>query len=493
MNIQGFNFGRGMFILFGSQSENIYPDENPQRTRYVLENGKVVYLKRGDRDIFQLLHHFTFLANYQVIYFLKYLYGESPETVRKRYRRFRDKGILLSKPYSRGWGSPYKIYFYLSQKGFNLLKETQLVPEDDEYKSNFRRIGGMGTKDHFFAIRDAILLSLIEAGRIETDENETSFRKNLVLINPNKLTEPMIVPKDQFSHEKIVPDWIIKIPAPATNPDLSNYLTTAKDEYLYYEIDNSNQKSEAIQRKVKKYIQWARLRANEKHRVLFPVIDRSLPDLKYDIDIADKRIRVGNLKNYILEICLKTRPFPENLAFYVFSIGRTGKIARNLMYEEYQNKRRMRNQLLSAIKMVQTNNPHYKFHFKEIDPNAVYRADVRKEEHGELILEFSIHGYKRIVIFKLMEEGNVHDYDILEYHNVMMGDDSFRVKVDDIIAVYQTKEELMSDVLEHNWRHVLFTDIESIKAGAKSDNIRLLRYRDNVSSYEDRFEEVTIL
>ena len=144
--------------------------------------------------------------------------------------------------------------------------------------------------------------------------------------------------------------------------------------------------------------------------------------------------------------------------------------------------------------MVRNNNPYYKFEFKELDKEQVYRADVREEDYAELILEFFIRGNKRTVIFKLMEEGNVQDYDSLEYHNTMMKNDSFRVKVDDIVAVYQTKDELIKDVLEHGWKHILFTDIDSIEANAKSDNfLNFFRYQDKIINYDERFEEVEIL
>lgn len=451
-------------------------------------------MKRGDRDIFRLLHHFTFLSNYQIIYFLKNLYGEKPVTTRKRYKRFRDKGLLLSKTYAKTWGSPYKIYFYLSQKGFNLLKDNNLLDDNtEEYDGNFRRLGGEGRKDHFFAVRDAILLSLIEAGKIEADINETSFREQLLLINPYKNPDPLIIPGDRSSKE-VIPDWIVKIPAPDLDPYLAKILNDDKDQCLYYEIDNGTERKESIQGKVEKYIKLAHIRKHENHHVLFPVIDRSHPDLKYDIDVKDRRVRIKNLKNHIIEVCLKRKPIPNNLSFYVFSISRTGKIAKKLMYEEYQNKERMKMNFLAAIEMVRNNNPYYKFEFKELDKEQVYRADVREEDYAELILEFFIRGNKRTVIFKLMEEGNVQDYDSLEYHNTMMKNDSFRVKVDDIVAVYQTKDELIKDVLEHGWKHILFTDMDSIEANAKSDNfLNFFRYQEKIINYDERFEEVEIL
>jgi len=305
-----------------------------------------------------------------------------------------------------------------------------MIDQIEEYSSSFRRIGGPGSKDHFFATRDAVLLTLLEIGRIESNEEEVSFRDQIELINPRKNPDPYLIPNNNISNIEIFPDWIIKIPALKLEDQLLNIPDLYKNEYLNFEIDSSSETTEQIKNKIRQYIELARIRPNENHHILFLVIDRNLPYLKYDTEVKDKRIRIKNMKNYAMECFAEYKPYPENLSIYVSSIGRAGKIAKKIILKDYHNRNNMILKLIFAFNQINKQNPDDQFHFQEIDKTSVYTIDVKSDEYAELILEIFHHGYKRIIIFKFMEEGNARDYDILDYHNTMMKYSLFKRKVD---------------------------------------------------------------
>ncbi|MFS1519630.1 hypothetical protein V1503_24700 [Bacillus sp. SCS-151] len=99
--------------------------------------------------------------------------------------------------------------------------------------------------------------------------------------------------------------------------------------YVYIELDTGSEKLSDIKVKVKRYKEWARIRANEHHIVIFAALDNSfLTRYPY----GDKIKKVGNMKQTLLGMVGNE---VDNLDLYVVPLRHSWDVITQIFKGDY--------------------------------------------------------------------------------------------------------------------------------------------------------------
>lgn len=360
-----------------------------------------------DIEILRLIDEFGTLSLYQLQYYFKRTYGLSPYTLKNKLLRWREYQLVKHRSYTRP--PTGMIYYQLDVNGWKILNHFQLARNKDFNTGVYAPDNSRDNNfDHFFCARDIALLTKI------------SLKYSSIKVE----SVPTL-----YNDGHLVPDWI---------------LTNKRDDIvLYIEADMATERGGNIKRKIKKYIELAKNTPNKMFNVLFSVIDRSDSDLKYNRLLpSDRYIRVWNIKKFILEA---GGHLIQNLNFYVVRMNRAGYIGGRILSGHYPHKEQNKLDVIEkSLEVIKHQYPNVKM----LGPHELYLSDEQKRFYGDCHLSIRHDNHEKIVIVKIMEEGNVKDLDTLLFLGRLKREKRFRKPVERIIGIYRYKDELISDIIE---------------------------------------------
>ncbi|MFT9495747.1 MULTISPECIES: replication-relaxation family protein [Bacillota] len=388
-----------------------------------------VWFSEQDLELLQLIWDFKYLSLYQIKYYCERLHGLKPGSLEMKLRRWRDAEVLVAKRYTKPPAA--KVFYRVGPEGVVVLKKAGLISPSS--KVLLEDISGRRNYDHFFAIRDAVLLTLIELKK--KNREVTSF-------SPSEM--PYYESGFEGSKPSVVPDWVL----------------VNSCGFLNIELDTGTEKFLKINEKVIKYVNYAQQRPNEIHHVLLVVLDENDPALLYDNEYSkDRSGRVANLKELIIQANAHVH---SNLNFYVVTISRVGNIAYKIMTGELPLLERQRsNSIIAATKLLELNDT-FNYMIEPMDASEFYLAEVKESLYADGHFRFVGKDKCETVLIKTMEEGDVKCLDQIQYLNLLSSENRFKIKVDKILAIYQSNEELHSDVLGKLLPNVHFTSKEQL-------------------------------
>ncbi|RHW35968.1 hypothetical protein D1B31_17920 [Neobacillus notoginsengisoli] len=390
---------------------------------------KGVWLKDQDIELLRLLYDHRILSLLELKYYANSLYGVKPNSLARKLQRWRSEKILLSKKYG---GEKY-VYYRLGMNGYKILEqEGETVPGDRHYKE---LAAPENQIDHFFGTKDVVIQTLVEIQK-----------KNIDVFS----AAPSLIPyveKDSVSTDPVVvPDWILH----------NQY------GFLNVELDTANENLTDIREKVEKYMKYAADRPDENHHVLFVVIDNQDKYFKYIKNFGKNRlVRVANVKDAIVRASSLA---PANLHLYVSPMNRGHHMACNILTGQSLITDEERSSAVESIQVIMSN----KFNYEMESLNAVdfYLPEVHSELFADahLLLKNRKTGKSKIVLIKLMEEGNARYMDELKYLNTLHSQNRFMRKVDKTIAIYRSASEFEYDAMgAGEMQHIVFGMMEELQ------------------------------
>src|SRR5690606_16551188 len=226
------------------------------------------------------------------------------------------------------------------------------------------------------------------------------------------------------------------------------------NHFLNIEIDTGDQKHDVLKDKISNYIQLAEKYPEQKHSVMFVVVDERLPVVEVKHKNRDKR--VGNIKQTIIEQ-IEQLSF-KDLDFYVVSLYRAHKIAAKVLLGETPLDSKHIGIEVTTVQKVLEYNTRFKdeYEVSAINGDSIYMYHTPSHLYADLILSVSniAKTINEKVFVILLEEGYVNALAKLHYlHSVMKSD--LKTKVDKIIGVYMRKEEMEHDRLGELYPNLL--------------------------------------
>ncbi|WP_121616868.1 replication-relaxation family protein [Virgibacillus halodenitrificans] len=294
-------------------------------------------------------------------------------------------------------------------------------------------------------------------------ENEYSHYKGSAPTSYGHITNYF---KDQGYPEDFVtglyPDWMIA--------HKSNNIRNTYD----IEFDTGSETYETLLKKIVNYMELNK-KDERKHTVFIASLDDSIT-LRGVTNVQTERLSV--LKDKIMTgiVDKKNNKNDNNkkvtgdydfrrddLEIYVFPLGRSAKIFNKVM-----NKKRKKGELSEQQKAIQDfliqnkNKLHLKL-IKDKEQQAkhnIYRTDFEVYEI-QLLLECTINEEEMVLLPFYLQEGNVRTMDIFCYFgDKIRHGNGFRAGYTKAIGIYQTKDEMLNDILSvegiHNANSLLF-------------------------------------
>jgi hypothetical protein len=398
--------------------------------KHPIGNGRrSIWLSEEDIALMELMWDFKILSLYQIEYYGERLYGMKRNSIRKKLTRWLEKDIVANKTYAKKPNA--KVYYRLGPTGVEILQKRGQIRQQD---STFDEIPNLRHFDHLFGVRDAALLSMI------------NLKKNYIEVTsfaPSKI--PYFEKGMEGTSPIVVPDWVL----------------VNQCGFLNIEVDTGTERLSKISEKINKYVKLAYDRPSEIYHVLLAALDESDPDLKYLGDIPkDRNVRIANLKETIINLNAHIYP---NLHFYVAPLSRTGEVVYRVMTGKYAAKEHSLD--ITAIINLLKLNDSVKFEIEPAPSEDFYLAEVKEDLYadGHFLFRNVENKETENVLMTLMEEGGAKSLDKIGYLDLLKSENRFKKKVDKILAVYRSDEELHSDVLGKVFPNVLFTSLDLLK------------------------------
>jgi DNA-binding PadR family transcriptional regulator len=402
--------------------------------KHQLEKGikRAIWFTEQDIELLQMIWDFKNLSLYQIKYFCERLYGIKQSSIEKKLERWRDGDIVISREYTKPPAA--KVYYRIGDEGITVLEKIGKIKKGE--KVFLDDLVNKRNYDHYFAVRDVALLSLIKLKRDSKDV--TSFSPSEIAYYEKGMEgiSPMVVP-----------DWV-----------LSNQYG-----FLNIELDTGTENLPKLNDKITRYFKYACQRSNEIHHVLLVVLDENDQALKYITNIPrDRSGRIANLKDAIINLNAHIYP---NLNFYVVPMSRVGEIAYKIMTGEYPSSADKRSVEINAVISLLELNDKVTFEIESVSENDFYLAEVKETLYADGHYNFKeVENQKsENILIKLMEAGSVKSLDEISYLNLLKSENRFKRKVDKILAVYRNYDELQSDVLGKVFHYVHFTSLDHLK------------------------------
>lgn len=352
-------------------------------------------------------------------------------TVEKKLRKWRDCKIVVPKGYTKPPAA--KIYYRIGKEGGIVLEKIGQI--QDESEVNSEDLSARRNFDHYFAIRDVVLLTMI---------NLKKFKRNVSSLPPSEI--PYYEIGMEGTSPVVVPDWVL----------------TSEYGFLNIELDTGTENLTRLKEKIAKYVKYASQRSNEIHHVLIVVIDGNDEALKYSNEIAkDRSGRISNLKEAI--ICSNAHVY-SNLNFYVVTMSRAGEVGFKVLTGEYPYPADKRSNEINATLSLLELNHSFGYELEWLMDDDFYLADVNCTLYADGHYFFKGHTEQKseVVLMKLMEEGSVKCLDQITYLNLLQTEKRFKRHVDKIIAIYRNNKELENDVFGKVLSHIHFCSSEQL-------------------------------
>lgn len=396
---------------------------------------KGVWLKERDIDLLRMLYIHGVLTKLQMYHYGTLVHQEKEDSMKRKFRRWRDKDILIYKKY--GPKASKKLYFELGAKGYEVLLNQGVineipVPKEIKFPKN---------KDHFIGLRDVVVKILAESRKA---------KKHIRSFTPYEYDYK----RDEKEENAFLrPDWILK----------------TEDELFNIELDTGSEGHQKVKAKVESYVELAKLNPLENHHVFISVIDNVDEVFTYIDDGygLNRSGRVLNLKKVILDANAQIH---SNLKFTVAQISRTHLIAKKWVLGDYGYSKEEAEKEINRLVSAMNQNATFNYTFDTfMDASDFYLPEVKESLYGDshIQLKSVTDEEDKVMIVKLMKEGDVACMDELGYLNQLKRDGRFKTKVDFIVAIYQTNDEMEKDSLD-KYENVIFTNKELLVNRAES-------------------------
>ncbi|MGV3467060.1 MAG: replication-relaxation family protein [Heyndrickxia sp.] len=403
-----------------------------RKYNFGINKKRSLHLNERDLAMLKLISVYGVLSKKELNYYSCNLYGDNEVAIKKRLERWCTAKVIVRKVY----GPRKQVSYHLGPKGREILEETELITKGKPLSNNVipRNI------DHFFGLRDLMVKIHVEVERLELSVQSYS---------PYELD----FKKDYELGVFIRPDWILKINKWQFN----------------IEFDTGSESIAIILDKAARYAEWAIDKPNEYHHILFTVIDNVDSTFTYmfsDYGINRKK-RVLNLKTAIIRTGAHRYP---NLKFSVAQISRMPQVLKQIANVELKTENHFLESDVSSFQLLLDHNSAFEYVVeKAINPFDIYLYDVDNTLFGDahFLLKSETDSKTKVMIVKFLKEGDVATLDNLEYLNLLKRQQRLKVKVDYIIGVYNTNEELKADSIG-NQDNVILTSMEKLYDLTKS-------------------------
>ena len=398
---------------------------------YLLEvgdNKKGVQLKQTELELLKKLLHHRLLTTSQLYSLYSSYVDVSYISFCNRLKKLYSMDIINKKEYTLGQKGFYFNYFRIGKRGVDALVANEFIEHDaaDEYEDVKKGFNAKNI-DHYLAIQE-LVVDVLKCGEQKREQFQS--------IHPWKV--PYIDKHSKEDEKLVIPDWIIK----------------KGNKYLNIEMDTGSESLSTLKEKVKRYMNLAEQKPNQKHVVLFVLLDESFTTRqKY----GDRTVRVGNVKQSLIN----TKGIEgSNLDVYVVSLSNASNIAYQLLIGETpldMGSRRMEVDI--AVQTLEQLNSVFDYQFDALDAGKIY-IDAPSELHadGAYALK-NPSGYTvDTVLLVYMCNGDVKSLNRLDYLYRSLENNRFGINISRIIAIYKDEHSLKSDVIGRKYNHVILGD-----------------------------------
>lgn len=331
----------------------------------------------------------------------------------------------------------FAFYIYqLGKWGAEILVNEGMIPESAlpiKIQNGYER----KQLSHLFGTKQLVLDAVLHC---EEDKIES--------FNPYDKTYHELVNK--VEPKFIVPDWVLR----------------SEDRYVYIEVDSGSERLQVIENKVKKYIELSLKYPERNHIVLFSVIEEKDVFFSPSEEQKQRQVRIDNMKQKLYQL---HNLLQNNLSVYVLHSSRASEVIPQLLSGDkplpvsYVDM-----ELDTTWSILDQHNEYFAFELNSISDKDVYLHDVDHSLYADRVYEVvhPLGNFKEIVLFIVLDEGNVQVYERLQYLSTAIDGNHFKQKVHKIIGIYPDKEQRSNDVIGMLTDNVLYIDNQSLMEGS---------------------------
>lgn len=403
-----------------------------------------VYLKGFQKELLATLARFDFLTFDQMFEFYQFFEKDKSSGSFRKKRKKWSNYKLMNEYYFRLGQSGNKFRYYTIGK--SIIKNV-LIPEgylDKSWLESRTVIPSDSQLEHSFGTRDVLIKTLLSLKRLNK-ENEVEFIRPDSYpyhdrdVNPLAYSNPLKVPII------IKPDYILK----------------KGNLHINLETDAKTEVQSTIEEKIVKYAKYCRQYPEQEHIVLFTILDKTAKSKKATTDGLK---RIANIKKKIMELS-KELEVP-NLTVYVVPLRRGHIVVEKILLGERPFGEEALIDVEIAADLLDAHNSHFDFDFSPIDNAGIYLPQTPDYCHAHLAFQLKNRAgtYSQNVLFTILDEGNVRDIAKLNELNRLISRNEFKnnIRIDKVIATYQSVDEWENDVRGIKLEHVLFVDNQTL-------------------------------
>lgn len=415
-----------------------------KKSIYKFKGGRI-WITDIDKELLELIWRYKAVTIGQVQFYLQKVYKMKEDTVYKKLQKWNHLQIIHSDPYSEG-RNPYKCV-RINKNGITILQsEGVYISNPNSYKKV--EVPKRSTADHFFGTREIAIRLLILAkqrGGIRYDslsafELPYYAKDDLEFVGDESMNIRPI----------LIPDWIM----------------LSENGILNLESDTGTEKSDVIIEKIERYMEYVKQGLeNHEHHVLIVPPDSVDEDILNYVKIPpqDRVKRVASLKDNVFRASAHLIP---RLHFYAVSSSRSGLIAYNILSGIYKQQKEVAREVVATME----NNKHLAASLYEVPADEIYSTTLDEKFHADAhVLLKGKDGQEKVCLIKIMNEGSVSSIDDIANLDYLVEYNRLEKKVDHILGIYRTNEELHNDVLGERWnlKNVCFSSLEQLRKDGK--------------------------
>jgi len=376
-------------------------------------DGKGAYLSEDEFKMLRLLTEQKLLTNEQMHTFISRKIKILPDSLRRKLYDWAKYDIVVPSEYLLGKkGRSYNVY-RIGKRGLNALIDNEYL-EEDKRKMRISKFDKLSNQTHFLSTQHLIIKTLAEL----------DFNENIKSISSANL--PYL--DSTVGNKLVIPDWILR----------------KGDLHLNIELDVGGEKKDILTEKLKGYITYCKQNPDQKHVVIFAVIDNSFPTKE---KFGERNGRIANIKSKFMNL---NELHLNNLDVYVLPLYRAHKVASQILAGTLPLKASNKDHEITTAKRLLEVNSYFDYNIEEIDLDDIYPYDVESYMYADKMLRISntSNTYSETILLVMMEEGLVQNLDRLNYLNILSKEGRLKIKVDKIVGIYRTEEEIEHEPLK---------------------------------------------
>lgn len=395
------------------------------------ENRKGVILQQYEIEMLTLIYNHRLLTTKQLHTWVKQSAAITYKSFYNRMKKLANMDLVVEHEYSLGQKGFYFKYYRIGSKGLEIIIDNQKLP--DKIIRDISRFSHVKNIDHFLSTQELIIHALVHA------------EEHIQALSPFDNVETL-----EKDFPSVIPDWIVK----------------SSKQTIYLELDTGSEANAVIKEKAKKYLDLCESNPTSSFVVFFSVLDSSFPS-RYSYGHRTKRI--ANLKHTLKDLLGHKVP---NLEVYVVPFARSKPLLLDIIAAKAPNSKGQKKiETELAILTLDKLNSSFPYQFSKMDMERYYPSNVEEYYRVDGVYQVSHGGsntaFETLAVL-LMEEGNVHSLNRLDFTHHFIRSGRFKKKVDRLLLVYKRSEELERDLIGKAYNSVLLGSME--KWGNDLDN-----------------------